>query len=151
MPLAVAAATNRAINTGCSKYMRWLFVAKESDASLHSSRHLPCGRERAPIDMATVRNADERLIILLPPDLLEEVRRAAEEADLSVSQIVRRAIRNELKLIAREKAAPDTRITLDYVGRVFEAAAKSGLLTGGVIPGIDSAFDAKKIVRKRPR
>jgi hypothetical protein len=76
---------------------------------------------------------------------------AAEEADLSVSQIVRRAIRNELKLIAREKAAPDTRITLDYVGRVFEAAAKSGLLTGGVIPGIDSAFDAKKIVRKRPR
>jgi metal-responsive CopG/Arc/MetJ family transcriptional regulator len=44
--------------------------------------------------MATVRNADERLIILLPPDLLEEVRRAAEEADLSVSQIVRQAIRS---------------------------------------------------------
>jgi post-segregation antitoxin (ccd killing protein) len=46
---------------------------------------------------------DERLIILLPPDLLEEVRRAAEEADLSVSQIVRRAIRNELKSIAASK------------------------------------------------
>lgn len=46
---------------------------------------------------------DERLIILLPPDLLEQVRRAAEEADLSVSQIVRRALRNELKTIAASK------------------------------------------------
>jgi hypothetical protein len=46
---------------------------------------------------------DERLIILLPPDLLEEVRRAAEEADLSVSQLVRRAIRSELKSIAASK------------------------------------------------
>jgi hypothetical protein len=46
---------------------------------------------------------DERLIILLPPDLLEEVRLAAEEADLSVSQLVRRAIRSELKSIAAAK------------------------------------------------
>jgi hypothetical protein len=45
---------------------------------------------------------DERLIILLPPDLLEQVRRAAEAEDLSVSQIVRRALRNELKAIAEK-------------------------------------------------
>ena len=45
---------------------------------------------------------DERLIVLLPPDLLEQLRRAAEEADLSVSQVVRRAIRNELKWMAAD-------------------------------------------------
>jgi hypothetical protein len=47
---------------------------------------------------------EKRLIILLPAELLEQVRQAAEEADLSVSQIVRRAIRNELKSIADEKS-----------------------------------------------
>jgi hypothetical protein len=50
---------------------------------------------------------DERLIILLPPDLLEEVRRAAEAEDLSVSQIVRRALRNELKTISRKNTVSD--------------------------------------------
>jgi hypothetical protein len=46
---------------------------------------------------------EKRLIILLPAELLEEVRQAAEEADLSVSQIVRRAIRHELESIDNEK------------------------------------------------
>jgi hypothetical protein len=46
---------------------------------------------------------EKRLIILLPAELLEELRQAAEEADLSVSQVVRRAIRNELRSIGIEK------------------------------------------------
>jgi post-segregation antitoxin (ccd killing protein) len=63
---------------------------------------------------------DERLIFLLPPELLEEVRRAAEEADLSVSQIVRRALRNELKAIAGAKTKKWT------AEEVREAIASSG-------------------------
>jgi ribbon-helix-helix CopG family protein len=50
---------------------------------------------------------DERLIILLPPELLEQVRRAAEAEDLSVSQIVRRALRNELKAITEKDTVSD--------------------------------------------
>jgi hypothetical protein len=77
---------------------------------------------------------DERLIILLPPELLEEVRRAAEEEDLSVSQIVRRALRNELKAIG-QKAIPGLAITLENIGRLFEDARNKGVLTGSVTHG----------------
>jgi metal-responsive CopG/Arc/MetJ family transcriptional regulator len=63
---------------------------------------------------------EKRLIILLPADLLEEVRQAAEEADLSVSQIVRRAIRNELKSIADEK------LQRSRTAAMHEAFHKSG-------------------------
>jgi Ribbon-helix-helix protein, copG family len=79
---------------------------------------------------------DERLIILLPPDLLEEVRRAAEEADLSVSQIVRRALRNELKAIAQKDTVSDTNATLlQNLGRLFLEAQRSGLLNGSAFYG----------------
>src|ERR1700730_8113969 len=89
-------------------------------------------RQRHTFDMAN--KPDERLIILLPPDLLEAVRCAAEEADLSVSQIVRRALRNELKSIA-EKAVPGLTITLETIGRFFHEAQNKGVLTGNVTHG----------------
>jgi len=76
----------------------------------------------------------ERLIILLPTDLLEEVRRAAEAEDLSVSQIVRRALRNELKAIS-DKAVPGLAITLETIGRLFQEAQNKGVLTANVTPG----------------
>jgi len=57
---------------------------------------------------------DERLIILLPPELLEQVRRAAEAEDLSVSQIVRRALRNELKSLTL-KSSPDSATFEDLI------------------------------------
>lgn len=80
---------------------------------------------------------DERLIILLPPDLLEEVRRAAEAEDLSVSQIVRRALRNELKAITRVTDADPT--LLENLGRLLLAAQKDGFLktpgTTEAVPG----------------
>jgi hypothetical protein len=47
---------------------------------------------------------EKRLIILLPAELLEELRQVAEAEDLSVSQIVRRAIRRELQAIPLQKA-----------------------------------------------
>jgi hypothetical protein len=39
---------------------------------------------------------DTRIIILIPPELLKSLKKAATKEDLSVSQLVRRAIRNEL-------------------------------------------------------
>jgi Ribbon-helix-helix protein, copG family len=76
---------------------------------------------------------DERLIILLPPDLLEEVRRAAEAEDLSVSQIARRALRNELKAIAG-RVDSDLGTTLEGLKRLLEAARRDGVLTGNGTP-----------------
>jgi hypothetical protein len=106
---------------------------------------------------------DERLIILLPPDLLEEVRRAAETEDLSVSQIVRRAIRNELKAITQNES-PETRTALEHLGRIFLEARKKGLPTtnafyGDPVPGVapkpasekTSTTETATIVRKKPR
>src|SRR6266446_2713717 len=63
-------------------------------------------RSRHTLCMATTppsSQEEKRLIILLPADLLEGLRQAAENADLSVSQVVRRAIRNELQSIANQK------------------------------------------------
>jgi metal-responsive CopG/Arc/MetJ family transcriptional regulator len=54
------------------------------------------------------QNEEKRLIILLPTDLLEELRQSAEEEDLSVSQVVRRAIRNELRRIQANKSSHNT-------------------------------------------
>jgi hypothetical protein len=89
---------------------------------------------------------DERLIILLPPDLLEAVRRAAEAEDLSVSQIVRRALRNELKRIAAnvdsnlEQTLGDLQTLLDSIrhegavhGKLSGTEATKGTLSGRTI------------------
>jgi DNA-binding NarL/FixJ family response regulator len=62
---------------------------------------------------------EKRLIILLPADLLEQVRETAEEEDLSVSQVVRRAIRNELQRIAHQKAF---RLNADPFGEISSKA-----------------------------
>jgi hypothetical protein len=108
--------------------------------------------------MAAIK-PDERLIILLPPDLLEEVRRAAEEEDLSVSQIVRRALRNELKAIS-DKAVPGLAITLENIGRLFQDAQNKGALIGSathgdLIPGAPhekiSATETATIVRRKKK
>jgi hypothetical protein len=89
---------------------------------------------------------DERLIILLPPDLLEQVRRAAEAEDLSVSQIVRRAPRNELKAIA-DRAAPNTSLALTDLARLLTAAEDAKLLhLQDSIPGIKP--DARKVAER---
>jgi len=89
---------------------------------------------------------DERLIILLPPELLEEVRRAAEEEDLSVSQIVRRALRNELKAIA-DRAAPNSSVTLADLARFLTAAEDAKILhLQDPIPGIKP--DARKVAER---
>jgi len=99
---------------------------------------------------------DERLIILLPPDLLEEVRRAAEEADLSVSQIVRRAIRNELRNIAAQKNPDDKAATVQQFYEFIQATRNAwlhGLDSMGANPGIEpkpetsSPTDPNKIIR----
>jgi hypothetical protein len=113
---------------------------------------------------------EKRLIILLPSELLEELRQAAEEADLSVSQVVRRAIRNELKSIANANkkaislealqealsrsgysrldehtnadADAPTRI-LELLRRYFAAAQIDGL-SGVAVPGAEPESEGKK-------
>lgn len=81
---------------------------------------------------------DERLIVLLPPDLLEEVRRAAEAEDLSVSQIVRRALRNELKMIAlKDVTGTDVPLTLEMLGKLLRETQKN-VFYGDPVPGAAS-------------
>jgi Ribbon-helix-helix protein, copG family len=105
---------------------------------------------------------DERLIILLPPDLLEEVRRVAEEADLSVSQLVRRAIRNELQSLHTKRIAdalasdkPVDLVTAvknfsDALNLIYGKASASGIVPGGEPESKSetlSPTNAKKILR----
>jgi Ribbon-helix-helix protein, copG family len=101
---------------------------------------------------------DGRLIILLPSDLLEDVRRAAEEADLSVSQIVRRALRNELKAIA-QKDVPGTDVTLalETLGKLL-LQTKNNAFYGDPVPASlgstlagDSMQKVAEILRNKPR
>jgi Ribbon-helix-helix protein, copG family len=101
---------------------------------------------------------DERLIILLPPDLLEEVRRAAEEADLSVSQLVRRAIRNELKFIAADKVGQVPLSMVNFFHAWTEANSskpegKISDLVGGLgrIAGTEGPEDKKHVIAGRNR
>src|ERR1700753_2088958 len=81
---------------------------------------------------------EERLIILLPPALLAEVRRPAEEADLSVSQIVRRAIRNELKTIAAGKNNLSAEELQAFLKRT--QIPLSSLLNSGLREALQSAW-----------
>jgi Ribbon-helix-helix protein, copG family len=105
------------------------------------------------------KDDDERLIILLPTELLEEVRRAAEEADLSVSQIVRRALRRELKHIELEKTGHPDQTLLQELGKLLAESQRVRFTispTGGtvVVPGATPELEkinptaANKILRR---
>jgi Ribbon-helix-helix protein, copG family len=96
---------------------------------------------------APARNQDEkRLIILLPSALLEELRQAAEELDLSVSQIVRRAIRNELKSIAYQKSTTGSENAFEMLQRLLAAAQRDRLSSGVAVSG--AAWEAEEKKRK---
>jgi Ribbon-helix-helix protein, copG family len=108
-------------------------------------------------DMAN--KPDERLIILLPSELLEEVRRAAEDEDLSVSQIVRRALRNELKMIAlKDVTGTDATLILETLGKLLRETQKNAFY-GDPVPGATSKRAPEKtnttetatIVGRKPR
>jgi hypothetical protein len=92
---------------------------------------------------------EKRLIILLPAELLEQLRQTAEAEDLSVSQVVRRAIRNELNSIPLQKLRNDIFHGMRDTALLSDLAGLDLKKDSEFVQTLKALLDLRKAVRAR--